>query len=79
MSTKDIAEKHLFNHAEIFADIINVLLFHGKQVVNKDDLKDSKARTQLKIDGGLHEQERDVVKYWENTKHQKVMYSTLMS
>lgn len=65
MSTKDIAEKHLFNHAEIFADIINVLLFHGKQVVNKDDLKDSKARTQLKIDGGLHEQERDVVKYWE--------------
>lgn len=65
MSTKDIAEKQLFNHAEIFADIINVLLFHGKQVVNKDDLKDSKARTQLKIDGGLHEQERDVVKYWE--------------
>lgn len=65
MSTKDIAEKHLLNHAEIFADIINVLLFHGKQVVNENDLQDSKARTQLKIDGGLHEQERDVVKYWE--------------
>lgn len=65
MSTKDIAEKHLLNHAEIFADIINVLLFHGKQVIDKNDLQDSKARTQLKIDGGLHEQERDVVKYWE--------------
>ena len=36
MSTKDIAEKHLLNHAEIFADIINVLLFHGKQVVNEN-------------------------------------------
>lgn len=39
MSTKDIAEKHLFNHAEIFADIINVLLFHGKQVVNPPTTK----------------------------------------
>jgi hypothetical protein len=38
MSGKDISEKILFAFNDVFADIVNGLLFEGKQVISADDL-----------------------------------------
>ena len=35
----------------MFADIANVLLFHGKRVIQEKDLENSPARTMYKADG----------------------------
>ena len=66
MAEVDIAEKTLEAYNDVFADIINVLLFGGKQVVHKDELENAVARSAYKVDGKLREQERDVAKYWKN-------------
>ena len=64
MAEKDMAEKHLEAYNDVFADIVNVLLFNGQRRVDPDDLRDTKARTLYKADGKLREQERDVSKLW---------------
>ena len=64
MSERDITEKHLEAYNDVFADIVNVLLFNGQRRVHPDDLRDTKARTLYKADGKLREQERDVSKLW---------------
>ena len=61
---KDIAEKALESCDDVFADIINVLVFGGRRVVRPEDLTDAVATSQVKLDGLLHEQERDVAKFW---------------
>ena len=68
MADKDIAEKLLEDYNDVFADIINVLVFGGKQIVAPESLQRVNVRSQMKVDGNLHEQERDVAKFW--TKHQ---------
>ena len=63
MGQKDISEKLLADYNDVFADILNVLLFNGEEVVSPDNLQDTKLRSQYKTDDGrLHEQERDVSK-----------------
>ena len=75
MGEKDITEKTLEDYADVFADIVNVLLFNGEQRVMPEDLVDTTARSQFKADDGvLHEQERDVVKRW---KHGKIVIALL--
>ena len=64
MPEKDITERHLESYNDVFADVVNVLLFDGKRRVNPEDLKDTRARTFYKADGKLHEQERDISKLW---------------
>ena len=64
MPEKDITERHLESYNDVFADIMNVLLFDGQRRVLPDDLRDTRARTQYKADGKLREQERDVSKLW---------------
>lgn len=50
---------------DVFADILNVLLFDGKQVVQSEELFNVGMRSQFKAGTGReHEQERDVAKYW---------------
>ena len=66
MGKKDIVEKNLEALNDVFADIINVLLFKGEHLVLEDDLEADITRTMLKADGKLHEQERDVSKIWKN-------------
>ena len=69
MAQKDMTEKRLENFADVFADIINVLLFHGKRLVNPNDLLDSLPKTSYKSNTGkLHEEERDISKFWLNGK-----------
>lgn len=64
MAEKDIAEKTLEAYNDVFADIINVLLFNGKQYVKEDELEEENPNSSYKTDGKLHAQERDVAKYW---------------
>lgn len=66
MGEKDITEKTLESYGDVFADIINVLLFQGKQIIKEDTLEDELPRSQYKISGSVHEMERDVAKYWKN-------------
>ena len=63
MAEKDLTEKTLESYNDVFADIVNVLLFKGKKVIKPESLKDAGSLSTYKIDGKLHEQERDVAKY----------------
>ena len=64
MSGKDISEKILFAFNDVFADIVNGLLFEGKQVISADDLSEQAPRAAYKADGRIREIERDVAKRW---------------
>ena len=66
MGVKDIAENNLEAFNDVFADIVNVLLFNGKQLVQENELETDTKDTMFKADGELHEQERDVSKIWKN-------------
>ena len=68
MNGKDITQKMLERYNDVFADIVNVLLFNGKKIVDEDTLIDTPADSALKIDGEIHSQDRDVAKYWKNSQ-----------
>ena len=74
MAEKDRAEKNLEAWNDVFADIVNVLLFDGKPLVKEDELEADTKDSLFKADGKLHEQERDVSKFW---KHGKIRISLL--
>ena len=62
MGQKDIAEKMLADYNDVFADVVNVLLFDGKQVIKEDSLENVKDKSQYKAALQIHEEERDVSK-----------------
>ena len=67
MGDKDIAEKTLEAYDDVFSDIINVLLFGGRQLIKEDELSDAAPLSEYKdSDGKIHGQERDVAKFWRN-------------
>lgn len=66
MAQKDTSEKILESYNDVFSDIVNVLLFNGRQVLAADELEDEAPRSYYKADGRLHEIERDVAKRWKN-------------
>ena len=66
MGVKDITEKNLEELDDVFADIINVLLFKGERLVQEDELEADTTKSMFKADGKIHEQERDVSKFWKN-------------
>ena len=68
MAAKDIAEKTLEDFNDVFADIVNVLLFNGADKVKEDELENAATRSAYKADGKLREQERDTAKYWRHSK-----------
>ena len=69
MGAKDIAEKLLEDYNDVFADIVNTLLFDGKEIIKPNELENTKDRSQYKADDDeLHEQERDVSKFWTKGK-----------
>ena len=68
MGAKDITEKALESYNDVFADIINVLLFNGEQIVKENELEDAVVRYHYKADEGkIHEMERDTAKYWKDS------------
>lgn len=66
MGQKDITEKVLEEHNDVFADIINGLLFDGNQEVKPEALENTTVHAQYKAeDDQIHELERDIAKYWK--------------
>lgn len=67
MGSKDLAEKILFDYNDVFADIINNVIFNGEQVVKEDELENVGVHNEHRHvnDGKLHETERDVLKVWK--------------
>lgn len=51
MAQKDTSEKILESYNDVFSDIVNVLLFNGKQVLSADELEDQAPRSYYKTDG----------------------------
>ena len=51
MQDKDITQKVLEKYNDVFADILNVLLFNGRDVVEESTLIDALPMSMLKIDG----------------------------
>lgn len=66
MAEKDITEKNLEALNDVFADIVNVLLFKGERLINENELESDTTKSMFKSDGKIHEQERDVSKIWKN-------------
>ena len=65
MGQKDIAEKTLESYNDVFADIANVIMFDGRQVIQEDELEDASEYSMYKSDDKLHEQQRDCAKFWK--------------
>jgi hypothetical protein len=67
MAEKDMTEKILEDYNDVFADIMNVLVFHGERRVAPSSLHKTDVRSMYKADDSkLHEQERDIAKLWQN-------------
>ena len=66
MAEKDITEKMLESFPDVFADIVNVLIYKGKQVVKPEDLQDMNTWEAYKSQSGLGYMERDVAKWWNS-------------
>ena len=73
MGQKDITEKMLADYNDVFADIVNTLLFDGRQVIQEDDLVNVKDKSQYKAGTEIHEQERDVTKLFHKNRIQIAM------
>lgn len=62
-SAPDQSEKILMDHADVFADIINVLVHDGNDVVKPKNLRDGPTASRYKAaEGKYREKDRDVVK-----------------
>lgn len=67
MTEKDITEKALEAFNDVFADIINNLLFQGQKRILEQDLEQGRERSVYKGEKSLREQERDTSKYWKKS------------
>ena len=69
MKESDVTEKLLEDYNDVFADIVNTLVFDGEERIKEDSLEDGRTTSMYKAeDGKLHEQERDISKYWKEGK-----------
>lgn len=66
MAEKDMTSKTLESYNDVFADIMNVFLFDGRQVVSPQSLESVETTSRYKAEGIISEQERDVLKKWHN-------------
>jgi hypothetical protein len=75
MGQKDISEKTLIDYNDVFADIVNGIVFKGEQRMHPDTLENMTVYSQYKADDSkLHEQERDVAKYWKENNVRIAIY-----
>ena len=72
MGEKDVLEKTLEAYDDVFADIVNGLFFKGEQVIREGMLAEAQPFSMYKADGRVHEQERDVSKYWTDSSGRQV-------
>ena len=74
MAEKDYTEKKLEDYEEVFADIVNVLLFGGRERVLANELEAGMSRSAYKVEGKFEEQERDAKKYWRSGSVRIALY-----
>ena len=53
MGERDHAEKELEMYEDVFADIVNVLLFNGEEIIEPENLSDAEPRPQYNGDGEM--------------------------
>ena len=68
VAEKDITEKILLSYTDVFADVVNGLLFKGEPIIQPKDLVDQAPRAIYKADGRTREVERDVAKRWTKNR-----------
>ena len=61
---KDMMEKTLESYEDVYADLMNVLIFGGQEVVSEGDLEQATGYSIYKVSGEVREQQRDIAKYW---------------
>lgn len=66
MGTKDKTQKRLEDFNDIFADIINALLFDGESVIKEHELETVTAKETYSVQRKIREIERDVAKIWKH-------------
>lgn len=66
MGTKDTTQKRLEDFEDIFADISNVLLYDGEDVIKENELETVTAKDTYTVEHQIHEVERDVAKRWKH-------------
>ena len=75
LGEKDTTEKILADYNDVFADIINGLVFKGEQKVTPESLENISTRSVYKgRKNKLHEQERDIVKLWKERDIEFAIY-----
>ena len=75
LGEKDTTEKILADYNDVFADIINVLVFKGEQKVTPECFENISTRSVYKgRKNKLHEQERDIVKLWKERDIEFAIY-----
>jgi len=72
LGEKDVLEKTLEAYDDVFADIVNGLFFKDEQVIREGMLAEAQPFSMYKADGRIHEQERDVSKYWTDSSGRQV-------
>ena len=63
---KDMTEKTLETYGDVYADLMNVLIFGGQEVVSEGDLEQTTGYSVYKVSGEIRDQERDIAKYWNS-------------
>jgi len=66
LAEKDFREKRFEDFDDVFADIINGLIFNGETRVDENDLESGMSRSAYKVEEEFEEQERDVKKFWKS-------------
>lgn len=66
MGTKDTTQKRLEDFEDIFADISNVLLYDGEDVIKENEFETVTAKDTYTVEHQIHEVERDVAKRWRH-------------
>ena len=75
MGEKDISEKILLDYNDVFVDVINVCVFDGNEIVKADDLEKTSVHSEYRAaDGKVHEEERDIAKYWKQKQSAIALY-----
>ena len=64
MGEKDILERSLCAYNDVFSDIVNNLLFNGRELIYADKLENAVVHSPYQGEKAFRELERDIAKHW---------------
>ena len=67
MRKKDVYESDYLENTEIFADLVNGALYHGKQIVKPEELTEQDGELRSISERDIRKTIRDKVKLWNGT------------